>query len=302
MSIEAKARELLLGGDPQAAAEWRAQDPAHEEAFRSAELVWSAIGRTRYAQDGAWRGGARGGRPRWIAAAAAATAASVAVIAPLLAGPAPQRLRTEVAQTRAVALADGSRVFVGARSAVDVKLADDLRTVVLKDGEAFFEVARDDRRPFTVIAGDAVIKVTGTKFNVCRTPYGVQVQVLEGRVEVVRRGLFSRADQVVVAGEQVRLTKGQGLTPSFPVTAQPGAWRDGRLQYADVPLKEVVADANRYSERPIRLASDAIGEMRVTVSFRTRAVDELIANLDHALPISVGHVAGGIVLEEEEAD
>ena len=84
------------------------------------------------------------------------------------------------------------------------------------------------------------------------------------------------------------------------MNAEPGGWRQGRMQYADAPLKEVVADANRYSERPIRLASNDLGDMRVTVSFRTRAVDELIANLDAGLPVSVStETDGDIVLKAE---
>jgi transmembrane sensor len=301
MSTDAKARELLLDGDAKAAAAWRAEDPAHDQAWREAELAWAAIGRTRYAREGGWR---LEGRRTWLPAAGAiaASLAAVAVIIPQL-GPQPQQVRTATAETQDLTLADGSRVFVGAKSAVDVKLDGDSRTVVLKDGEAFFEVAKGDKRPFTVVAGGAVIRVTGTKFNVCRTPYGVQVAVLEGSVAVVKKRFITTPDtpdRVIAAGEQVRLERGEGLSRAEPVNAEPGAWRRGRLLYADAPLKEVVADANRYSDTPIRLASAELGELRVTVSFRTRAVDELIANLDAGLPIQTAREDDGDILLEPQ--
>lgn len=306
MSIDAKARELLLDADPKATAAWRAEDESHDEAFRDAQRAWSAIGRTRFARDGAWRAEARSARPRWaVPAAMAASLAIAAVIAPQVMGAPAQQVRTDVAQTQQVTFADGTKVFVGAKSAVDLRVDEDSRTAILKGGEAFFEVANDPKRPFTVVAGDAVIRVTGTKFNVCRTKYGVQVSVLEGKVEVVRKRFLTvpeRPDRVITGGEQVRLATGEGLSPPMPVNAEPGGWRQGRMQYADAPLKEVVADANRYSERPIRLASNGLGDLRVTVSFRTRAVDELIANLDAGLPLDVEtRTDGDIVLKADPA-
>ena len=304
MSIDARARELLLDADPDAIAAWRAEDARHDQAFREAQRTWTAIGRTRFARDGAWRVEARAA-PRWLMPAAmAASLVIAAVIAPQVTGAPARQVRTEVAQTERV-VADGATVFVGARSAVDLRADEDSRTAVLKGGEAFFEVAHDPGRPFTVVAGDAVIRASGGgKFNVCRTPYGVQVAVLEGKVEVLRKRFLSlppRPDRVITGGEQVRLARGEGLSPPLPVNAEPGAWRQGRMQYADAPLKEVVADANRYSARPIRLASDDIGDLRVTVSFRTRAVGELIANLDAGLPLSVRTEPDGDIVLKADA-
>ena len=233
MTIEAKARELLLDGDRETIDGWRAEDERHDRAYRDAQLAWNAIGRTSFARDHGWRAEAKP-RPRWtVPAAMAASLAIAAVIAPQVMGAPARELRTEVAETQQVTLADGAKVFVGAKSAVDLRMDEDSRTAVLKGGEAFFEVADDPARPFTV-------------------------------------------------------------------NAEPGGWRQGRMQYADAPLKEVVADANRYSQRPIRLASNDLGDMRVTVSFRTKAVDELIANLDAGLPVSVSTQADGdIVLTAE---
>lgn len=303
--IEAQARDWLLrlnAGEAtdEALAAWRAQDESHDRAFRDAQLAWSALGRTRFAREDDWRAPAR---PRWAVPVAIAASLAVAVVVTpqLLNGPA-RHLRTNVAETQQVTLADGTKVFVGAKSAVDLRMADDSRTAVLKGGEAFFEVAADPSRPFTVVAGDAVIRVKGTKFNVCRTPYGVRVAVLEGKVEVLQKRFLStpaKPDRVIVSGEQVRLASGEGLSAPSPVNAEPGGWRQGRMQYADAPLKEVVADANRYSDRPIRLASNDIGDLRVTVSFRTKAVDELIANLDAGLPVAAAEDGGDIVLKAE---
>lgn len=297
MSIETRARELLLDNDPRAIAAWRAADPANDAAFREAQRAWSALGRTSYARDGRWRLEA-GRRMRWAAPAAiAASLAIAAVIAPQFLDRPDQSLRTAVAQTGTVSLPGGERIYVGARSSVDVRE----RTATLKDGEAFFDASNG---PLTVSAKGAVIRASGAKFNVRCTPDGLEIAVLEGRVEVLKRTWPLAAPTPAAdlgGGQQLRLS-GTEVATAQPLTTDPEGWRKGRLLYADAPLSEVVADANRYSSHPIRLASREIGDLRVTVSFRTAAVDELIRNLDAGLPVKAEREPDGdIVLESDSA-
>jgi len=298
MSVDAKARELLLDNDAEATAAWRAADPAHDEAMREAQRTWTALGRTSYGRDGRWRLEAGRRAPRWAvpAAAMAASIAVAAVIAPQVLARPDQSVRTAVAQTGAVSLPGGERIYVGARSRVDVRA----RTATLRDGEAFFDASNG---PLTVVAKGAVIRATGAKFNVRCTPDGLQIAVLEGRVRVLTRTWPLAAPTPAAnlsTGQQLRL-EGARIATAGPVSGDPAGWRKGRLLYADAPLREVVADANRYSAHPIRLASKDLGDLRVTVSFRTTAVDELIANLDAGLPVKAEREADGdIVLEGDQ--
>jgi hypothetical protein len=67
-------------------------------------------------------------------------------------------------------LSDGTRVWMNARSRLVYPVAfGDTREVEL-EGEAYFEVTRDENRPFIVHAGQVAVKVLGTEFNVntCR--------------------------------------------------------------------------------------------------------------------------------------
>jgi transmembrane sensor len=296
MSIETKARELLLDNDPNAIAAWRAAAPENDEAFREAQRVWTALGRTSQARDGRWRLEAARRTPRWAPPAAiAASLAAAVVIAPQFIDRPDQSVRTAIAQTGTVSLPGGERIYVGARSRVDVRA----RTATLKDGEAFFDASSG---PLTVEAKGAVIRASGAKFNVRCTPDGLEIAVLEGRVQVLKRTwpLAAPTPAADLAGGQQLRLEGREVADAGPLNGDPEGWRKGRLLYADAPLREVVADANRYSSHPIRLASREIGDLRVTVSFRTGAVDELIRNLDAGLPVRAEHEADGdIVLEGE---
>ncbi len=324
IDLAAEARDwvyrLAQGGpdEPEALAAceaWRARSPAHDAAFNDAWDAWHLIGETEVALAPDWRAelAAMRRQPaprRWWRGAWSRPAARMAVragvplalaasLAALLLVPeglltAPDlTVTTRIGENRVVALADGSRLTVGAGSNVDVRLGKDRREVVLDRGQAFFEVAHDPARPFYVIAGRAEIRVTGTRFDVRRVGDDVQVSVLDGRVEVRRRGLFApvlpapRPDRVLTAGEQSALVPAReaAFEPERPARVTPGEWRSGRLYFADATLGEIVADANRYSAVRLVLADPALADLRMTTSFRAGDVAGLLGNVQAALEL-----------------
>jgi transmembrane sensor len=294
---------IAAGEDPAKADAWRAQNPAHDSAFRDAWAAWQVLDQTPTAQGDGWRDELAAIKAeRWyrrplarfaVPTAIAATIAAAVMILPgrmEQPGAAPVAIATKLAEDKIVKLSDGSRLTMGAQTHLAVNVAaPNRREVTLNDGQAFFEVAHDPSRPFYVIAGDAEIRVVGTKFDVRRIGNDVQVSVLEGRVEVRRRGQFATADstRVLTAGEQsnFRPELAASFAPEKPASVTPGEWRTGRRFYVDAPLSDIVADANRYSTTPIRLADPQVGALRMTTSFRTGDVDGLVANMEATLQI-----------------
>lgn len=98
--------------------------------------------------------------------------------------PAVTVLQTPAGQNQAFILADGSRLNLGASTRLEIKLEARARDINLVRGEAFFPVAKDRDRPFTVHAGDATVTAVGTEFSVNRGADQVVVAVIEGRVLV----------------------------------------------------------------------------------------------------------------------
>ncbi|AXE63941.1 hypothetical protein BBF93_06705 [Hyphomonas sp. CACIAM 19H1] len=188
---------------------------------------------------------------------------------------------TAVAEVREVLLEDGTRVTLGPKSEMNVTFTSDSRNVILLAGEAFFEVTADPQRPFFVSADDTLVRVVGTKFDVKRAPGDVHVSVLEGVVDVMKpRALEPDRVRQTGAVETKRLVAGQKIiaAASLPAVkeieqAQPGAWRSGRLAYEDASLSEIIADLNRYSDRPIRIAGGGVAEVRLTTAFRSSEIE-----------------------------
>jgi len=294
---------------------WRLRDPRHDAAFLQAERLWDAIGQSSAAAEQNWRSelehlertGGRGLRG-WLAAVRWRIAVPVTLAAGLvLAVGASMVLRspqyhwtTPKGQNQQVTLADGTHVFIGADSRIAVRFGGSSRHVDLSQGEAFFEVTHDPSRPFTVVAGDAEIQVTGTKFDVKRVNGKVLVAVQEGRVEVRRHSILplvhqAAPERVLTAGELSQLSENSGFSPQVRANAA-SSWRAGRLSYSDASLADVIADANRYSSTPIRLASAQVGELRLTTSFRAEAVEQFVSNLAGSLPVKTSKAADGALV------
>ncbi len=236
-------------------------------------------------------------------------AASVAVIAalssPLLRSqreaPGPERLVLETAfgENRTFDLPDGSRVSVGGKSLLLVTLAPRHRAVSLERGEAFFSVAKDASRPFTVRAGHTDVTAVGTAFNVRRTGERVVVAVAEGVVkvapgaayegEVAAPGRRTAAAMVAQlrAGERAIVEGGASRTARLSQVdaKQVDGWRNGRLQYENEPLGSIVADLSRYSHRRIEIGNPEVAALRVTGTVFENQVEGWLATLQAALPV-----------------
>lgn len=260
--------------------------------------------------------------PEWLrkpafagsAALAAAAAAAVIVVAnlqtptttePVIA--ATPDYQTQVAEIRELTLEDGSVVTLGAKSRIDTEFTSTRRQVTLLEGEAFFEVAKDPSRPFFVAAQDTLVRVVGTKFDVKRSADIVHVSVLEGVVEVMKPGDIEETiatanttdidKQVLTAGERVSAARRVALPQARQVEQiEPGSWRMGRLAYEDASLAEIVADLNRYYDRPIRIASSDVGDLRSTVAFQTSEIDQVFEVMEAIHPVRVDKPTTGEIV------
>lgn len=102
-------------------------------------------------------------------------------------------------------LPDGSRAMLanGALIHVDVAQAESL-VIVQEPGRVHYDVVRDERRVFEVLAGDVRVRVLGTAFWVDRGEREVRVEVERGRVEVKgpsKTALLTAGDSVVFTSE-----------------------------------------------------------------------------------------------------
>ena len=296
---------------------WLNSSPAHKRAYKLAKMVWDDVPNTpglaeleplrgapankAVATAGGWRVSS------WLRPAMGMAAALVVFVAAGIfmtigrepAVPGVSHV-TAVAETRDLTLADGSVVALGADSRIEVDFTERERRVLLAAGEAFFSVEKDEARPFFVIADNTVVRVVGTRFNVRRGAAQVDVSVEEGVVRVLREAAASRAPGgglTLTAGQSAEIAEEQDPAKAeVIIAAQPGAWRNGRLLYDGARLSEIIADANRYYDGEIVLATADLGALELTAAFKTDQIDELIDGLTTALPVDAERRSGGRIV------
>src|SRR5262249_54796082 len=140
------------------------------------------------------------------------------------------------------------------------------RDVRLLSGRALFEVAHNAARPFAVAALDRFVTATGTVYVVSVGSGAMSTTLAQGRIVVSDSG----DDQTVTLapGQQYALEPGQAPVLRNVDLAAALAWRDGYLQFDDVPLAEAVDQINRTSQIKLKLGDAAAGALRISGRFK----------------------------------
>jgi transmembrane sensor len=211
---------------------------------------------------------------------------------------------TKAGEQLQITLADGSRVWLGPKSRLVVSFTRRLRNIELASGEAYFTVRKDRWRPFIVRSVGGDITAVGTAFNVRAVDDRVTVAVSEGAVTVapMRQVMAVQAATVRVAsGQQVTFAAGEPIKAlsitETPTLGERARWRDGVLVYRDEPLRDVVMDVVRYSEKEIEVRDSAIGDLRYSGVVYRSAVDEWIDALPESFPVKIASEDNRIIIK-----
>jgi transmembrane sensor len=105
-------------------------------------------------------------------------------------------------------LPDGTHVTIEPKSTIKLSpLFNRSEREVRLHGEAFFDVVRDEKKPFVVHANEITAKVLGTSFTIkaLSGDKNVRVEVVTGRVSVYTSGKLSQTLQEII------LTPNQGV-------------------------------------------------------------------------------------------
>jgi len=204
--------------------------------------------------------------------------------------------QTDIGDIQTFELSDGSEITLGAASQLEIRFYNDQRSLILTRGAALFDVAPDPDRPFTVMADAMTATAIGTIFSIRNNGGTVRLAVSEGRVSASHPLMLTdepsslSARKELGAGEQIYATSQAGLSDVSSYRERNfAAWRDGRLTYVSGTLEELVADANRYSDRPIQLDPSLQGlqDLGVTISFDASDIPTMIEALPDMFPVRI---------------
>lgn len=174
-------------------------------------------------------------------------------------------------------LPDGSKVWLNAASAIryPTVFPSDSRLVEVT-GEVYFEVAKDERRPFVVSARGMQVKVLGTAFNVMAYPDegAVKTTLVEGMVKV-------NADKLLHPGEQAVLNSHSGqLTVNKPDMAETLGWKNGEFYFRDTDITTIMRQIARWYDVEVKYEGDMSDIVLSGIVARTAQVSQLLKALE----------------------
>lgn len=153
--------------------------------------------------------------------------------------------------TYQVVLPDGTKVWLNAASVLKfpASFSGTANRTVELTGEAYFEVFKNERQPFVVLADGQQVKVLGTHFNInaYKDESSIKTTLLEGSVQVNTVGSTD------VQTKSVRLRPGQqsvlntSLIKVNPVnTDEVVAWKDGQFIFNEESLSDIMRQLERW--------------------------------------------------------
>lgn len=291
-------RNREAGADDAAFEAWLSRDPENRRAYEAAERLMGEA-RMAIASDPTLRNlkVKRRSAAKSIVGCILALATAGALFV-MLDGP--MRLTADAmsgtGDMPVITLADGTSVQLNASSAIAHDFTDEGRAVRLLRGQAFFEVAPDAGRPFTVEAGDVRVTALGTAFDVrlgdtetdvTVTQHAVLVELADGKDTSLR----------VTEGEQAAYDHAsRASTVKDKDSMLAAAWRRGQLVVDNAPLSYVVEEMRRHFAGQIVIAGSGLAGRRVSGTMAVTDTDAALAFLEQALGVTTNRIGPLIVI------
>lgn len=199
-------------------------------------------------------------------------------------------------QTRKIELIDGTVVWLNEFSHLEYpgKFHGNTRTVHLQ-GEAYFDVARNEAMPFIIDLGDAKIKVLGTAFNVRNYPAEPQtvVEVAEGKV-ALSPSKTNNGIQLVKGDRGIFETNTATLFKETGAALNPGAWHLKTLRFENTPIQIVIQEIEKYYGVTIRIDSKTIRNCTLNSHFQDETLSNVLLTIERVLGCTIKASGKGI--------
>lgn len=202
-----------------------------------------------------------------------------------------------VGQIAIKTLDDGTKVTLSAKSDMEVTYYRHERHVLLKEGEAVFEVTKDADRPFVVETDTAKITVLGTRFAVNRLEQVVRVSVDHGRVKVEPKleGATGSASspldisREITNGQVVEVYPNHAMVLVNRPASDAFAFLNGRLVFDRADTSEIAYTVSRYRLKPVQSQGKQVRNISADINIQD--IDQFLRGLPNIAPVRLQETA-----------
>jgi transmembrane sensor len=217
---------------------------------------------------------------------------------------------------RKVILSDSSMVWISPKSTLTyLKVFDKQKREVTLRGEAFFEVTKDHKRPFSIYTGNIMTKVWGTSFRIrsYTEDKTTKVDVVTGKVSVSVTGQKKKNKVLNAASQTNDLNAGVMLLPNQGAVYDKqldhlqknkevkdvsiDMWKKMSLSFNNTPIKEVFAVLNKSFHVHISSSDEKINSDYLKADFTNENLPAIMEILEKTLDVSYSVHGSEFVLE-----
>jgi ferric-dicitrate binding protein FerR (iron transport regulator) len=208
---------------------------------------------------------------------------------------------TQKGQRATITLMDGTIVYLNANSKISFpeQFSVEKREVIL-EGEAFFEVTRNVKRPFTIQSGELTTTVLGTSFNIRSFAGEPQaVSVATGKVKVSARDKTGYSEEIFLTPNQQAYYDGQLCKNDIDIR-RTIAWKDKIIHFDDVTLAEAALELENWFGVSIRIEGENIKKCKINAQYIDENLTNILESFKHILGINYQFSDGRNLLIEGE--
>lgn len=213
--------------------------------------------------------------------------------------------KTLPGQKATITLTDGSTVLLNSDSELIYPNGFDDKREVILEGEAFFMIAKDEKRPFSIKSGKLITTVLGTSFNIkAFQNENIEVTVASGKVKVSpeeNSGILSDdANQALILTpnqQAVYHFAGDYFGKEEVDASRYLAWREGIIKLDHLRFDEAAKVLERWYGVKIVLENDQIGNcVLIGGEFQNQSLHKILKTVELALGISYEFTRDGVII------
>ena len=181
-------------------------------------------------------------------------------------------------------LPDGTTGMLNSGSYLSYSLPFTGNRHIKLEGEAWFEVKRDEDHPFEISTGNSKVNVLGTSFNLSayHAENYIEVVLREGMVEFTES---EESEKVVILPSERMILRNGKINKSVTDPAKYIAWTEGELVFKGDPMAEVARRIERWYNVKIIIADRELERYSFRATFQDDTLDDVLKFLAMTSPI-----------------
>jgi len=181
-------------------------------------------------------------------------------------------------------LPDGTKGMLNSGSRLDYSVPFTSDRKVKLEGEAWFEVSKDEEHPFEITAGSSVVKALGTSFNISAYPAENYIEVVLNSGKVEYKNSISEDGTILMPSERLVSYFGK-ISKSVVDPEKYNGWTEGKLVFRGDPMAEVARRIERWYNVKINIADKELEKYSFRATFQDDSLEDVLKFLSMTSPI-----------------